>query len=89
MAPKRRYAEWRSVATRRISALWVGMALGGLITVSAAFLTRLGGRLWFTFAGFIAHRTSTFLTERRLRHLRDDPEGGQFAVTLRLRGDVT
>ncbi|GEM_PF-2701911 len=82
MLPERRYAEWRSVAVRRIPAQWIGLAAGVGLSLALSLLIHridygivMGG---LAIAGFVSNR----LVARQMAGLRDEGDDQQFGATL-------
>ncbi len=80
----RRYAEWRPVAVQWVPVEWWGAAAGLLTAIFSLAVLRHVSFLTYFGAGVVAYWTNRHLVERRMRGLRDDAEGGQFAAVLRL-----
>jgi hypothetical protein len=88
MLPEPRYAEWRQVAVRRIPAQWIGFGIGFLVAAVPLMTLQKGGYVWVLIGTYLTHQVTNFISKRRTEQLRDDPEGGDFAVSLSLRREV-
>lgn len=84
MKPEPKYAVWRVYADRQIPIYWIGFGTG-LAAIAMGCLA-IGRIEYFIFMGGTAlgHFVNGQLVSRKMSALRDDPEGGQFAVSLRL-----
>ena len=80
----RRYAEWRSVATARLPARWIGLAAGCVLFAVGSVALRHPKQIVYMGAVALAAFVSNRVAARRLEALRDEGEDHQFGATLRL-----
>jgi len=88
MLPQPRSAEWRAYSDRRWPTQWVGFVAGTLaFAVSWLFFHKPNFSM-MTFCATFGRYVTVRLVDRRMAALRDDPQGGQFAVSLKLEREV-
>jgi len=89
MLPEQRYAGWRPMPTRRWVAQWFGFGAGAVTFGVVTLLMGSPNYAVIMVSGFAASYLSGVARERQTAGLRDDPEGGQFAVSLVVSREVT
>ena len=67
---------------------WLGFVAGTLVFAVSWLIFRKPNFAIITFCATFGRYVTVRLVDRRMAALRDDPEGGQFAVSLKLERDV-
>ena len=89
MLPEPRYAEWKPVAIRRWPTAWAGFLVGVLTFIVGMSLLPNASLGLFMISALVSRYVAAWLANKRMASLRDDLEGGQFVVTIRLMREVT